>query len=196
MSARPRRRVVSGHYAGPVSRALAFAIDASASSALFALGSATLAWVVRTTLSVEITPDRAGPVWIGIFTVWLFLYFWVGLALVGKTIGKAILGLRVVERSGTPLTPRRAAVRVFAQPLSFGLVGLGLIGAAVGSERRTLHDVIAGSVVVYDWGSRSAELPTFMSLWLDRRNPPVPASGDVIGDDEPVPDDDRSPKTG
>jgi uncharacterized RDD family membrane protein YckC len=162
--------VVSGHYAGPVSRALAIAIDIAASSALFALGSATLAWVARTTLSIEITPDRAAPVWIGIFTIWLFLYFWVGLALVGKTIGKAILGLRVVDRNGSPLTPLRAGVRVIIQPLSFALVGLGLVGAVVGRERRTLHDVVAGTVVVYDWGSRSAELPTFMSMWLDRRS--------------------------
>ena len=38
-------------------------------------------------------------------------------------------------------------------------LALGLLGMLVGRERRTLHDVAAGTVVVYDWGARQAEQP-------------------------------------
>jgi uncharacterized RDD family membrane protein YckC len=169
MSNHRRRRVVTGHYAGLVSRALAFAVDGAAAGALYAAGTAALAWVARTLLDVQITPNRARPVWLAVFLVWLFLYQWVGLALVGKTVGMAIVGLRVVARAGSPLTPSWAALRVLVMPISFAVMGLGLIGAVVSRERRTLHDVIARTVVIYDWGGRSAELPTFLSTWLDRR---------------------------
>jgi uncharacterized RDD family membrane protein YckC len=178
VTARPERRVVTGHYAGPATRALAAIIDAAASSGLFALGSASVTWVGRTVVGVELATDGSGPVWLGIAAVWFFVYYWIGLALVGKTVGKVVIGLRVVARDGSLLTPRRAALRVIAMPLSYAFFGLGLVGAVVGRERRTLHDVIAGSTEVYDWGGRSAELPTVLSSWLDLRTPNEP-TGDV-----------------
>jgi hypothetical protein len=36
-------------------------------------------------------------------------------------------------------------------------------------EHRALHDLIAGTAVVYDWGSRTAELPGPLSEFLARR---------------------------
>lgn len=39
----------------------------------------------------------------------------------------------------------------------------------LGRERRALHDVIAGSAVVYDWGDRPAQLPAPLTRWLERR---------------------------
>ena len=170
MTARATRRIVTGHYAGPVSRTLAAALDVSAATGSFALGSASIAWVASTLFGFETTPDRSGPVWLAGFVLWGFLYYWVGLALVGKTVGKAIVGLRVVARDGSALMPRWAALRVLATPISFALFGLGLIGAVISPERRTLHDMIARTVEVYDWGDRSAELPTFISTWLERRS--------------------------
>ena len=170
MTRRPIRRVVTGHYAGPVSRGIATALDATAVGALFALGSAATAWVVRMLFGLEITQDRSGPVWLIVFVLWWFLYHWVGLALVGKTVGKAVVGLRVVARDGSPLMPRWAALRVLVVPISFAVFGVGLLGAVISRERRTLHDVVARTVEVYDWGDRSAELPTFVSTWLDRRS--------------------------
>ena len=67
-------------------------------------------------------------------------------------------------------------MRVIAMPLSYAFFGLGLVGAVAGRERRTLHDVTAGSTEVYDWGGRSAELPTVLSIWLDLRTPNEPTS--------------------
>ena len=127
-----QRRVVTGHYAGPVSRAIAAAIDVVLAGTLFTFGSAAAAWVVRTLFGLDLVPELTGLWWSTVLVTWLFLYYWVGLALVGKTLGKAVVGLRVVARSGAPLAPRRAAVRVIVMPLSYALMGLGLIGAVAG----------------------------------------------------------------
>jgi uncharacterized RDD family membrane protein YckC len=77
-----------------------------------------------------------------------------------------LTGIKVVTRQGQPLSPVAALVRVLAFPLSFLLFGLGFVGIVVGRERRALHDVIARSAVVYDWGDRPAELPGPLTRWI------------------------------
>jgi hypothetical protein len=89
--------------------------------------------------------------------------------LTGRTVAKAVVGLRVVRRDGSPLRVRQAVVRVLVLPISFILLGLGLIGAVFGRHRRTLHDLAAGSVEVIDWGDRPAALPTPLNNWLEQR---------------------------
>ena len=41
-------------------------------------------------------------------------------------------------------------------PLSFLVLCLGFIMILLGRERRALHDVIAGTAVVYGWDARAA----------------------------------------
>jgi hypothetical protein len=53
---------------------------------------------------------------------------------------------------------RRAIVRTLAFPLSFLVLGLGFLGILLGDQRRALHDVIAGTAVVYLWDARAARL--------------------------------------
>ncbi|MFU8841296.1 MAG: RDD family protein [Nitriliruptoraceae bacterium] len=66
------------------------------------------------------------------------------------------------------MTPS-ALVRVLLLPVSLALLGLGFAVMLLDRERRALHDRIAGSAVVYDWGGRPAELPTPLSRWLERQ---------------------------
>ena len=101
--------------------------------------------------------------------IWFFIYWWGSLALAGKTPGKVLLGLRVLTRQGEVLSAWSAALRTVALPVSYLLFGAGFLGIIVGKERRALHDVVAGSSVVYDWGPRTAELPTPISAFVDRR---------------------------
>jgi uncharacterized RDD family membrane protein YckC len=102
------------------------------------------------------------------FIVWAFVYLAASLAIAGRTIGMGVVGLLVVSRNGHPITGRKAALRALAFPLSFLPLGLGLLGILVGKERRALHDVAAGTTVVYDWGDRPAELRAPLQSWLDR----------------------------
>jgi uncharacterized RDD family membrane protein YckC len=48
--------------------------------------------------------------------VWLFTYRWASTAVAGHTPGMAIVGLRIVARSGVPVSGRRAFLRVLARP--------------------------------------------------------------------------------
>jgi uncharacterized RDD family membrane protein YckC len=39
----------------------------------------------------------------------------------------------------------------------------------VGRNRRALHDLIAGTAVVYDWGDRPAQMPAPLSSFIADR---------------------------
>jgi len=67
----------------------------------------------------------------------------------GLTLGKWATGLRIERNDGSKLGFGRALLRHFVgYPLSFALLGLGFIIAAVSVHGRGLHDMIAGTIVV------------------------------------------------
>src|SRR5262249_14595033 len=85
-------------------------------------------------------------------------------------------GVQVLTDDGYDVSPRRAIVRTLVFPLSFLILGLGFLGILLGDQRRALHDVIAGTVVVYAWDARAARL-RFLSResspGADRPAPPA-----------------------
>ena len=149
---------LQGNYAGSVSRFVAYAIDAAVSSGLFVLGLAAVSYVVSVVTGHTVSWNRGNIAVAAIFVLWQFLYFGYSWAAGGKTFGMAILGIRVVRADGTVIDPWRGVVRALVFPLSFLLFGLGFLGILVGREHRALHDVIAGTAVVYSWDARSARL--------------------------------------
>ncbi len=148
----------AGHYAGSVSRFLAFIIDAAVSSGLFALGLAATSLVVQVVTGHSVSWSRTNIVVAVIYAVWEFFYFAYSWAMSGRTFGMAVLGVRVVRADGTTLDPRRAVVRALAFPLSFLFLGLGFLGILVQREHRALHDLIAGTAVIYAWDARAARI--------------------------------------
>lgn len=159
---------VSGRYAGPVSRLVAFALDVGVVFASFALMSAIVTWLVQLVFDYKLTGDK-GVWWSIAFFAWWFLYLWAGLTLAGRTVGKLCVGLRVVARDGSPATHRSAFIRVLVFPFSILLFGIGLLIALWQPERRALHDLAATTCEVYDWGDRPAEQPPPLTAWLERR---------------------------
>jgi uncharacterized RDD family membrane protein YckC len=186
---RSSRQDVSGNYAGAVTRLLAYWVDLSVAGIIFVTGSAALNYVLQAIVGVDTVTQDAGVWYAAAAIVWLFVYWWVSVAIAGKTPGKALLGLRVVTRDGASLSSSRAALRAIAFPLNYVLFGIGFLGILVGRERRALHDFVAGSAVVYDWGPRTAELPLPISAYLAKRSadeasPAKDASGeDVVESD-------------
>ncbi len=164
-----RRGRVSGHYAGVVTRAVALLLDWFILTTLLGILAGIVAAVVVFLTPWELPTTKKGVAWLLVLAGWGFLYFWVSLSVAGKTPGMALVGLKVVERDGSPLQPRAAFVRVLVMPLSFLLLGSGLLWALIDAERRTFHDIIAGTVVVYDWGDRPAEMPAPLTRWLQGR---------------------------
>jgi uncharacterized RDD family membrane protein YckC len=69
--------------------------------------------------------------------------------LTGLTMGKWATGLRIEKNDGNEIGIGRAILRHFiGYPLSFVLLGIGFLMAAVTSRGRGLHDIIAGTIVV------------------------------------------------
>ena len=67
----------------------------------------------------------------------------------GRTIGKWATGLHIERSDGRPVGPGRIVLRhLVGYPLSFLTMGLGFLAAAINSRGRTLHDVLADTVVV------------------------------------------------
>jgi uncharacterized RDD family membrane protein YckC len=152
------QRDLQGHYAGGVSRLAAYAADAVLSSGLFTAGLAGLSFLVGIVTGFSIDTSRHSVVVSILFAAWEFVYFGYSWAAAGRSPGMAALGIRIVAADGAGLDRRRAIVRVIAFPLSFLLCGLGLAGILVQSEHRALHDLIAGTAVVYAWDARAAWL--------------------------------------
>ena len=146
----PREHLL-GTYAGAVSRLVGYAIDIGIVAGSFAIGASIVEWLVSTVFPVELdlgdTPIAAG-IALG---VWTFVYFTYALATTGRTIGKALVGTRVVRSDGSDLRAGRAALRVLIMPLSFALFGIGLLLILLRKDRRALHDLIADTAEVYYW---------------------------------------------
>jgi uncharacterized RDD family membrane protein YckC len=75
-------------------------------------------------------------------------YFAAFTAMGGQTIGKMAAGIRVVADDQFLMDPARAITRTLTGAVSFATLGLGLIPALIGPDRRALHDRVAHTHVV------------------------------------------------
>ncbi len=158
-----------GNYAGSVTRLVAFAADVGASWGLFTLGIAAISFGIQLVTGHQFSLNNHQIFGLVALVVWEFVYFAYQWSLGGRTIGMAVLGIRVVRTEGTPVGPREAVIRTLALPLSFLILGLGFIGILVNRDRHALHDRLAGTVVVYSWDARASRL-----RWLAKREPAAP----------------------
>jgi uncharacterized RDD family membrane protein YckC len=159
-----------GFYAGFVTRAIAFAID----MVLVAATQITILFLTRllmdffgldqlaqaifeptegTNVSFFITITRWAIAFIGsgfllaIYSISMWL-------LVDKTLGQALLGLRVLRTDGRPLTLGPAVRRILGYYVSFLALFIGFLWVLVDDRRQGWHDKIADTVVIYDWEAR------------------------------------------
>src|SRR5262245_7214884 len=98
--------------------------------------------------------NNAAPLFSFLTLAWIALtsgYFVVVHGMEGKTIGKWLLGLRVVGAGQSPITYRRALLRWIAT-VGFGLasLGLSLLWILWQKEKRTWHDFLARTWVIRD----------------------------------------------
>ncbi len=76
------------------------------------------------------------------------LYIGFFLGKFGATPGKMALGLKVVREDGTAISYGRAFGRALAEIISIAICLIGYVIAAFDTQKRTLHDHIAGTRVV------------------------------------------------
>jgi len=152
------RQSLQGHYAGFASRFAAFVVDVVVLTGIFLLVLAAINFTASILVERGIHLNR-GDVWVVVaYAAWAFIYFAHFWGLNGKTAGGALFGVQVVTDEGADVSGRRAIGRALAFPLSFLILGLGFLGILTGDRRRALHDVIAGTAVIYSWDARAARL--------------------------------------
>jgi uncharacterized RDD family membrane protein YckC len=143
--------------AGIVSRTLAAVVDA-----LVALGIAVGLWGGATAVRFIARPRRftvPSPTVsfaLAMFSLVAVLYLAASWALVGRTAGAQLLGLRVTRLRGQ----RTGWLRSLARATLYVVFPVGLAWSAVSRSRRSLQDLLVGTVVVYDWGHQSVKPAT------------------------------------
>jgi len=137
--------------AGPVPRALAWAVDLCLRMMLLWM----MTWITA----------PFGGVGAGFFLISVFISNWgyqiVMEATLGWTVGKGLLGLRVIMADGAPLSWTAAIARNLLRVvdiLPFGYA-LGLLSCLVDPHGRRLGDLAAGTLVIHTQRSRAERAP-------------------------------------
>jgi uncharacterized RDD family membrane protein YckC len=135
------------HYAGFWRRFAALFIDGlivAACSVIVAIAFGVLAMIG----SSEFTTGAVGGYYLASFVI-QWLYFALSEASPHQaTIGKRALEIYVADAAGQRISFGRATGRVFAKWLNALTLGIGWLMAAFTSEKRALHDYVAGTIVL------------------------------------------------
>lgn len=125
-------------------RAVALAIDV----VVFGLVQTSFAALARTLLGPPADSVGSPHPSVALFTL-LFTAAYTSVlhVVAGQTIGKSVVGIRVVGVDGARLTAGPALLRYLAYYVSLAPFGLGFLMAALRLDKRALHDLIAGSRV-------------------------------------------------
>ena len=75
----------------------------------------------------------------------------------GQTIGKYVMGVRVVRLDGKPMNYWGSTLRWFGYLASLLPLGLGFFWVVIDDRRRGFHDKIAGTCVIYSWRAQQDE---------------------------------------
>ena len=129
-----------------------------ASWAIYVAAGALVTFAVElvTTHTFNLTKHTA--VAVAALVIWVVVYFSYQWAISGRTIGMAVLGIRVESIGGRPIDGRAACIRTLVLPLSIAALLLGCLGILTNRARQGWHDRLAGTVVVYAWDARAARL--------------------------------------
>lgn len=122
-------------------RAVALAMDLVVVGFLVSIGSL----IARSLRPVALVADAF---WYAYLLVIPAAYFVLSHGTTGQTLGKWLLGARVVGESGEPIGYGRALGRLGAAAVSTLCLGLGLLLVAARRDKRALHDLMAGTRVV------------------------------------------------
>ena len=76
-------------------------------------------------------------------------YYTIAVAIWATTIGKRVFGIYILQSDGSKVGFFRALARALAISLSWITLGIGFLMIAFRGDKRALHDLICGTVVVY-----------------------------------------------
>ena len=176
-----------GHPAGFVTRYVAFLLDvlvvAFVSFLFFTILQVTLEFFgidALMTLAAQSREASRQTVVLGGAMRWLLtvvggfltfgIYSIVAWLLVGKTVGKALMGLRVLGQDGRRLTFGQALIRALSYYISGLALFIGFLWVLVDDRRQAWHDKLARTLVVYEWDAQYEERLVGAVQVLDQSN--------------------------
>lgn len=79
----------------------------------------------------------------------------------GATIGKEIMGLKVTDLAGKPISFKKASGRFFGRLISFvGTLWIGYLIAAFTDKKQALHDIIGSCLVLKNYPTAPIDAPS------------------------------------
>ena len=155
----PEQIAITLPVAGVGTRLLAALLDAAILIGVFLL-SLIVAGFFTAVIAVQARDSNAlqvlGALYLLLLFATLFGYF-AGLELLwnGQTIGKRVLGIRVLRDDGTPVDVSSVLARTVVRLVDFLPVGylVGLISMIADGRGRRLGDIVGGTIVVREGGS-------------------------------------------
>jgi len=157
-------------YAGIATRAVALAIDVAIAQVILLFGGAVLALVASLVGGVQfdtLAKILAAVAWVAVVGFY-FVLFW---STAGQTPGMRLMALRVMTAAGVHPGVTRSIVRLVGVGLAIVPLFAGFLPVLFDERRRGLHDLLAGTVVLY----AGQEPPPA----------PAPATAAVLGDVQP-----------
>lgn len=142
---------MQGRRAGVISRFLADAIDLGVViGALVAIYIAVAATRFLLHPRRFTWPEPSGMNVAALGWILLIAYLAIGWANTGRTVGKTVLGLRVVQSDGS----RLGFLTALARAIVCAAFPIGLFWCVVSRENASIADLLVRSAVVYDWEPR------------------------------------------
>lgn len=143
-----RAQQLQGARAGVVSRVIAAGLDLLVAFGAYIglVAGVSLVWDLFFSSRIVI-PRPSGFFTAGVAWAVLVVYWWVGWGSTGRSIGKQVMGLRVVRADGSPLRGGQALGRAVLCASFYP----GLALALFDRRNRALEDIVCRTVVVYDW---------------------------------------------
>ncbi len=163
-----------GHYAGALSRLLAYAADVLMLTVVYAVALALLEFAINAATPWHVDFKTGHGLVIAGELLWAALYFGNSWAMFARSPGMTLLGLRIVRSDGSSLDRRHAIIRLIAFPLGYLTLGLGFMGIIFGRTHQAIYDRIANTAVVYDWDAEAAKLRGLADRGARRREAQVP----------------------
>ena len=166
-----RRIDTEGQYAGLISRSVALAIDVTLVTLFLTLST----WIITSFLAffridVRACPALGAGVGLRTYLCHGFSYFLLALGigfapvyalafwmLAGQTIGKALMGVRIVRMDGHPISFLTGVRRLLGYLIDVITLGIGFLWVLADDRRQGLHDKVAGTCVIYSGRTRRGE---------------------------------------
>ena len=149
-----------GQYAGFITRLCAWLLDRLILAGVFFVIHFVGDYLVTTYTSGSDLIESIMTAIVYLIDLIIYIIYFVGSWMIaGQTIGKSLFGLRVVRSDGERLKLRNALIRLIGYWLSSFLFYAGFWWSLFDKKRQTLHDHLAGTIVVYSetWEERAQQ---------------------------------------